>query len=718
MMPEPSTYVDREAVRRRILGAIEAPRRIPRPGLGARLRIVATSAILLGVVVVYALLVAGAAAALAWHAYFHIEWLQRPTEIRVMLPLYAGGLLLGALVLTFLLKPLVARPVRARSESSVSPEDEPFLHDFVAALCRATGAPRPQRIFVTTEAGAAAGFVSGERMLRLGLPLIRGLPLDAFVATLAHELAHLSQRTGLRASYLSRRVDRWLTRVIDERDVWDAWIDAAIESDSFPRAMIATTARGIAHSVRGLIAGLRAVARTMTAANSRAQERVADRWAVELAGSEAVIAALCETPCLMTSRQQAIRALPALAARSCLFEDLTAVTIAMRRTLPDEDVDRIALERAVEPAHPLATHPLTRDRIAAARRAATAGSLPNDVPADVLLDDPDSLGRATTEEFYRSRYPDLSSDDRVLRAPAPDISDGRAPNVTRFCGVEPRPTMPLPLGSAVPRTTTNWRSTATRLRELRSALGRDISQTARSFAVLHAARRQRRRAGIVAALELARIPVDPEDFELPADSAPDLCRAADRTTVETVDSLRTWSARVGERLELALGLVEDPDLADRIEDLDQHRSTVATLWPAARALGGALGAIADAKDRASVLGGAMRRAVSAGERRRLAAGLRQLELDLLTRLEDVRARLGDVSLSMAIEDAGAPGDARTRRIAQWAMPRKPPQRDPLRLARYATNALDKLTSLHRTCLASLIGAAEAAERAVGLDSPP
>ena len=93
---------------------------------------------------------------------------------------------------------------------------EPALFAFVNRLCRALGAPLPERVFVDLEVNASAAFhrnwwglLRGRLTLTIGLPLVAGVNVHQLAGILAHEFGHFSQRAGMRLIFLIVTIRNW-----------------------------------------------------------------------------------------------------------------------------------------------------------------------------------------------------------------------------------------------------------------------------------------------------------------------------------------------------------------------------------------------------------------------------------------------------------------------------------------------------------------------------
>jgi Zn-dependent protease with chaperone function len=144
---------------------------------------------------------------------------------------YIGPPAAGVIAVLFMLKPILIRPKRPPKPTRISPEEEPILFEFVEALCRVMGCPRPASISADLQVNAYAsiqgwrGLILGRMNLTIGLPLATNLSLAQFTGVLAHEFGHFAQGAGLRSHYLIQTIQNWFARVVHQRDGLDEWLE-------------------------------------------------------------------------------------------------------------------------------------------------------------------------------------------------------------------------------------------------------------------------------------------------------------------------------------------------------------------------------------------------------------------------------------------------------------------------------------------------------------
>lgn len=270
------------------------PRRRPSPGYALRLVLVTLCCVLIPLL--YLAMVTLFGYGLVWYLWhvhdftsFHVRgfW--------PMFVLYALPGASGALLLLFLLRPML--PMGATRERSLllDPGEEPRLLQAIHRLAEAIGIRPPVALRLSNEVNASvhfeggwAGFFNGRKVLTIGLPLVAGLSSQQFLGVLAHEFGHFAQRLGMRCSFLINHVNAWLYQRAHRPDPWVERLEQwAHENDEFVvRTIMIVTRAGIGGS-RLLLAGLFQLSFRLSQSLSRQMEFDADRYEAVLAGSTA-----------------------------------------------------------------------------------------------------------------------------------------------------------------------------------------------------------------------------------------------------------------------------------------------------------------------------------------------------------------------------------------------------------------------------------------------
>lgn len=403
-MPEAAT----ESLRQKILDALDVD--VPRPRLSLPYRtgllLVATVMVILPLI--YLAIVAGAAYGVYWHATENLSMFEGSGSSRGKLIGYVTPLVIGAVLVFFMLKPLLAPRGKAPERFVADPQQHPFLYDFVHELCAAVGAPKPRRILLDCEANASAGFhqggmgiASSGRELTIGLPLVAGLQIRELAGILAHEFGHFSQGAAMRLSFLVNGVNRWFARVAYQRDSWDealkSWAGAGIGYISVP----AIAAQGCVWLTRRLLVGLMYLGHAVSSNMSRQMEYDADSFKIQLAGSQAFKKAMLGVVEISVAHDHSGHSLSESWAAHQLPDDLPGFVAAEHGNLRPEQVAQIHASLAGEDRSVFASHPRMVDRIAVAEKAGAEGIFAIDAPASILFDDFAAVCREVSRAHYQ-----------------------------------------------------------------------------------------------------------------------------------------------------------------------------------------------------------------------------------------------------------------------------------------------------------------------------
>ncbi len=209
------------------------------------------------------------------------------------------NLILGVaavIFLIFLVKPLFKRQRVNRDELiEITREEEPAIFEFLDALIAEVGAPRPNKVYITHTVNAAVFYDSSalsliwptKKNLLIGLGLVNGLNVSELKAVLAHEFGHFSQRSMKLGTYVYV-ANRIIADMVWGRDSWDDALRRMsgwdIRISIFIWAIIA-----FVWVIRQVLGLLFRVINLLEAAMSRQMEFNADRVAVSVTGSDAIV---------------------------------------------------------------------------------------------------------------------------------------------------------------------------------------------------------------------------------------------------------------------------------------------------------------------------------------------------------------------------------------------------------------------------------------------
>lgn len=400
---------NRQNARDSILDALDGVAARRRPPLSYRLSLMLVSL----VVVLMPLIYAGIVAALGWGVYWYGanggEILEGLENSRAYVFVRFGPLIVGTVLVFFLLKPFLARPAKGPEPTSLDPEDEPFLFDFVDQLAEHLGAPAPERIDVNLDVNASAsfanglrGFFDGKLVLTLGLPLVSGLKLRELTAVLAHEFGHFSQGAGMRFYYLTRLVNHWFARAVFQRDSWDERLEKWSENGMGITVLIFSIARMGVWASRKLLLLLLKMASAASSLMSRQMEFDADRNAIHLCGTKSFAHSMELLPQIEAASQWAASVNNNAFSEGRIAEDIPGLIQEGLESFSEDDRNEMVAQVMDSTVDMYATHPPTRERVDQAETLAEKGSFRINGPSGLLFEDFGGLCRQMTADFYES----------------------------------------------------------------------------------------------------------------------------------------------------------------------------------------------------------------------------------------------------------------------------------------------------------------------------
>ena len=327
----------------------------------------------------------------------------------VKLLLYFAPLFAGVVALFFLFKPIFARKPKAAQPLALTPASEPVLYEFIQKICETVGAPAPKRIDLDCRMNASAGLRRGflslfshDLVLTLGLPLVANLTVEELAGVVAHEFGHFTQGTGMRLSYIIRRVNLWFARVVYQRDAWDVRLGNLYTQKHYrPFALYAWFAHlGVALS-RQILLFLMKGGNLMCGFIMRQMEYDADACGIKVAGSGAAETTQRKLVTLNEAQRRAYEKLRESWTRHRTLPD--NLPEFMRREhawLPALVVQQINDQLAVRRTKPSDSHPSPGDRINRARLAGDPGIFHDSRPADVLFTNFEQVSAFVTLRHY------------------------------------------------------------------------------------------------------------------------------------------------------------------------------------------------------------------------------------------------------------------------------------------------------------------------------
>ena len=243
----------------------------------------------------YAGLVIGLGAGLAWYLLHIHEYLGGLRNIWLLLCIYGVPAISGGILLLFMARPFFLPSQRGDEPLELDLACEPRLQLVINQLCQAIGLRPPVAIQLSNEVNASvhfedgwSGFFSGRKVLTIGMPLVAGMSVQQFVGVLGHEFGHFAQRLGMRCNFLVNSVNAWLEVRSNSRDPWDDRLQEWLENDPWWILQLAiwVAQQGIELS-RLLMRCCFWLSFRLSRSLSRQMEFDADRYESLLAGSAA-----------------------------------------------------------------------------------------------------------------------------------------------------------------------------------------------------------------------------------------------------------------------------------------------------------------------------------------------------------------------------------------------------------------------------------------------
>jgi Zn-dependent protease with chaperone function len=339
-------------------------------------------------------------------------------------PLGIIGLILSSVFFLFFVKALFKRQRKERSLLiEITEEEHPRLFAFIRQLADEVGAPFPKAVFVTPEVNAAVFYDSSffnllvpvEKNLLIGLGLVNVMRLDEFKAILAHEFGHFSQKSMALGSYvyIAKRV---IADMVYGRDFWDDWLRHAKHLD-LRIAIFAWLIHGIVWVLRKPMELAFTLISHRDAKLSREMEFHADRVAVSMAGSDALVHSLARldfaNDCLSQAADDLAQAKDHGLYSRDLFHHQTEAIQYLRQVrrkpglgqMPALPADpRMCIEVFTPKDNGVpcmyATHPGNYDREQNAKRVYLRSPLDARSPW-LLFNEPEKLREKVTRRFYR-----------------------------------------------------------------------------------------------------------------------------------------------------------------------------------------------------------------------------------------------------------------------------------------------------------------------------
>jgi hypothetical protein len=316
-------------------------------------------------------------------------------------------IIMGAILLIFLIKPLFARRAKTTPPLKITREQQPRLFAFIDEICTLVRAPQPRHVQLDMKVNASASFsrsfgslLRRDLTLTIGLPLVSGLTVQGFGGVLAHEFGHFSQGAGMRMTYVIRVTNAWFARLVYQRDRLDEFLREASRRIDIRIGMFFYAARLMVWVTRKVLWVFMWIGNILSCFMLRQMEFDADYYETQVAGSDTFARTAEALRLLGAGWQRAVGIQQESFSAGRLVNDLPGFVALEAGRLPVEV--KSAIDQAVAESKTgwFDTHPSDADRVQAAEKIGTSGVLAGEGPATVMFDDFASLTQKATGAYY------------------------------------------------------------------------------------------------------------------------------------------------------------------------------------------------------------------------------------------------------------------------------------------------------------------------------
>lgn len=640
--------------------------------------------------------------------------------------LYLAPLIVGAILLVFMVKPLFARPARRDKRVSLVRDREPRLFAFVDRLCEVVGSPKPKRIDLNCEVNASASlrhglwstFLPGDLVLTIGLPIVAGLSLRDFTGVVAHEFGHFAQGLGMRFSYLIATVNAWFARVVYQRDSWDEWLIDACQSDSGWITVVMYLARMFVAITRGILWLLMMLGHAISCGMSRQMEYNADMHAIRATGSESFTSTQRGMTLLSVAEQAVYQELRETWRDGKLADNLPACFANKVADMPQTLREKIIADVEAEKTTLFNTHPSDAARIRRADKANDPGVFLADGPATDLFTDFAGVAKSITLSHYRDFIGPqvtpqnlISTADLDRRRNEARKSDEAAGRYFLGCLTLRRP---LLLDAYSKNMKLAPADAQAQLANLRAQIAKHQSAIRDRFSRYIAADERVTGMEMLSAVLRAGGIFTAKDFDLPEatlDAVNNARQSAHQTRVKLTPELGKIETVMKTRAEIALGLLSADALAKRVRNIEKLRARTNTLMSGLHVVSSVCETAG--KMRAALPGmAALSRVLSDNPDNE--EGVRHA----MRLAEEQHIRIGSLRESLMHHDYPFPHASGKITMARYAVPKLPERKD-FGGVYYASQELhDNLNALYVRMLGDLALICEAVESVLGMKPLP
>lgn len=705
------------------------------------LMVVATTMVILPLL--YLALIALIGAGIVYHVREH-TWIMnegRLGSVYVVIArflAYTAPIVIGAAMILFMLKPLFARWRDDSEPLTLDRSQEPTLYALIDRLCDELGASRPRQIVVDGNINASAGFRRGflsffgsDMVLTIGLPYVAGLTVEQFVSVLSHELGHFSQGLAMRLGYVINRTNNWFARVVYERDHWDEQLEDLSKNEDGRVAILFLMTRGCIWLSRRALWLLMHLGHFVSCGMSRQMEYDADRRAADVVGRSVTHSEVLQLHFLQVGWQLVQSDLNRSWRENRLPDNLPAMIAARASQLSKDargELESVFLK--TERGGWFSTHPSMRAQFANLQKCPAEGVFACDAPATALFANFKMVAHAVTLTYYRSvvglpvssqnlvkseelaaKHDEQAEESRVLRRYFQRCFSVYRPMLVEMeflkAPSKPREALTM-LRDARTRFERSWVGHAEHYKALGDA-ATYITNLRRAHAFFRAGYKK----------------IDKTSFRVREGTRDEVEAAIVLRTREMGDKSRQVDAMnrlLQTRMKLALRLLAVPEVRAKFPDGEKRLEELNTLLPALFKIESTFTKCIEIRDENELLEALLNCMYSHETEDELPPTIRGA---ISTTETPVRMKLDDVLFTL--DEVPYPfehAEAHTR-ISKYLAPHRPIGPKPEEVCMAASEAIDRMRTLHARILARMAATAELVERIAGFkpmaepdDAPP
>lgn len=323
-----------------------------------------------------------------------------------LLPMFISGI-----VLTLLLRSIIGRDEITPKEVLVDSSEQPKLLQLVHEICQQLGCPSPDKIYLNNNIRCCGDYVyqfprplDGERVLRIGLPLVTTCNTRQLAALIAHELSML--RTPYTAFVYSstRALFNRFNDTADNNDSWTAAVDRLEHKARQPLQQVLVRFFHQLLTVSSWVSlPFAKVTNLLHGFSHRLAVLTADHDSVALVGSRDFVATLQRLHITGHALQLAAEKMFGNMGEQRLANDLPALVKHFVQSLPDKT--QKTLENEVERGETRneLDYPNDRERIIRAEDLDLAGIDSQEQPASSLFNPLAELCLQSTLYYYHNQ---------------------------------------------------------------------------------------------------------------------------------------------------------------------------------------------------------------------------------------------------------------------------------------------------------------------------